>query len=155
MSKRSVCDFLRRCIEYADASMKRKEERGDDSSIIDEWKAYRNYTQYALEEIEKGDLDHWFERKFSKAEMEIEMDELDHNTRAKWLTATASPRPLAMVSTRNQERENIAPMTSISVVSNTPPLIVMSLTKQRRQTERHLPQSHRNQRMRIAIPCSH
>ena len=93
MSKKSVCDFLRRCIEYADSSMKRKEERGDDSEIIAEWKAYRNYTQYALEEIEKGDLDHWFERKFSKAEMEIDMEELDHITRAKWLTATASPRP--------------------------------------------------------------
>ena len=83
MSKKSVCDFLRRCIEYADASMKRKEERGDDSNIIDEWKAYRNYTQYALEEIERGDLDHWFERKFSTAEMEVEMDELAHITRAK------------------------------------------------------------------------
>ena len=136
MSKKSVCDFLRRCIEYADSSMKRKEERGDDSSIIAEWKAYRNYTQYALEEIEKGDLDHWFERKFSKAEMEIEMDELDHSTRAKWLTASASPRPLAMVSTRNQERENIAPMTSISVVSNTPPLIVMSLSQNREGRQR-------------------
>ena len=136
MSKKSVCDFLRRCIEYADASMKRKEERGDDSNIIAEWKAYRNYTQYALEEIEKGDLDHWFERKFSKAEMEIEMDELDHITRAKWLTATASPRPLAMVSTRNQDRENIAPMTSISVVSNSPPLIVMSLSQNREGRQR-------------------
>ena len=52
MSKKSVCEFLRRCIEYADSSMKRKEERGDDSEIIAEWKAYRNYTQYALEEIE-------------------------------------------------------------------------------------------------------
>ena len=74
MSKRSVCDFLRRCIVFADASMKRKEERGDDSNIIDEWKAYRNYTQYALEEIEKGDLDHWFVRDFSHAEIEIDVE---------------------------------------------------------------------------------
>ena len=78
MSKKSVCEFLRRCIEYADSSMKRKEERGDDSEIIAEWKAYRNYTQYALEEIEKGDLDHWFERKSPTADMELDMEELDH-----------------------------------------------------------------------------
>ena len=58
MSKKSVCDFLRRCLEYADASIQRKEARGDDSNIIAEWHAYRNYTQYALEEVEKGDLDY-------------------------------------------------------------------------------------------------
>ena len=136
MSKKSVCEFLRRCIEYADSSMKRKEERGDDSEIIAEWKAYRNYTQYALEEIEKGDLDHWFERKSPTADMELEMEELDHLTRAKWLTAAASPRPLAMVSTRSEDRENIAPMTSISVVSNSPPLVVMSLSQNREGQQR-------------------
>ena len=53
MSKTVITDFLRRCIEYADASISRKIERGDDSDIIAEWKAYRNYTQYSLEEIEK------------------------------------------------------------------------------------------------------
>ena len=104
MSKKSVCDFLRRCLEYADASIQRKEARGDDSNIIAEWHAYRNYTQYALEEVEKGDLDHWFERSFSKAEMELDVEELDHPTRAKWLTAAASHRPLALVSTRNKDR---------------------------------------------------
>ena len=53
MSKISVCEFLRKCIEYADASIARKEKRGDDAGIIAEWHAYRNYTQYALEEVEK------------------------------------------------------------------------------------------------------
>ena len=72
MSKTVITDFLRRCIEYADASISRKIDRGDDSDIIAEWKAYRNYTQYSLEEIEKGDLDHWLTRDISKAEMEID-----------------------------------------------------------------------------------
>ena len=115
--------------------MKRKEERGDDSNIIDEWKAYRNYTQYALEEIEKGDLDHWFERKFSTAEMEVEMDELDHITRAKWLTATISETTCHGIYQKSRTRK-YCPMTSISVVSNTPPLIVMSLSQNREGRQR-------------------
>tara|TARA_B100000609_G_scaffold31969_1_gene22989 strand:- start:74 stop:847 length:774 start_codon:yes stop_codon:yes gene_type:complete len=131
MSKTGVIEFLQNCLEYADASILRKEKRGDNEEIISEWKAYRNYTQYALEEVEKGDLDHWFTRDFSKAEMEIDMDNLDHSTRSKWLAATVSPRPLALVSTRDGERENVAPMTSLSVVSNSPPLIVMSLSQNR------------------------
>ncbi|MDC3339711.1 flavin reductase [bacterium] len=126
-----IIEFLKKCIGYADSSIKRKEERGDDSEVISEWNAYRNYTQYALEEIEKGDLDHWFVRESPKAEMEIDMDELDHSTRSKWLSATASPRPLALVSTRSNGKENIAPMTSVSVVSNTPPLVILSLSQTR------------------------
>ena len=129
MSKKAVCDFLKKCLEYADASIQRKEDRGDDSSIIAEWHAYRDYTQYALEEVEKGDLDHWFVRDFSQAEMEIDIEDLDHPTRAKWLAAAASPRPLALVSTRSKDRENIAPITSVSVVSNSPPLVIMSLSQ--------------------------
>ena len=136
MSKPSVIEFLQNCLEYADASIQRKEKRGDNPEIISEWRAYRNYTQYALEEVEKGDLDHWFTRSFSKADLEIDVDELDHSTRSKWLASTASPRPLALVSTRDGERENVAPMTSMSVVSNTPPLIVMSLSQNREAKKR-------------------
>ena len=131
ISKIAIIEFLKKCIDYADSSIRRKEERGDDSEVISEWNAYRNYTQYALEEIEKGDLDHWFVRDNLKAEMEIDMDELDHASRSTWLSAAASPRPLALVSTRSGDRENLAPITSISVVSNTPPLVVMSLSQTR------------------------
>lgn len=126
-----IIDFLKKCIDYADSSIERKKKRGDDEEIISEWNSYRNYTQYALEEIEKGDLDHWFTRPESKAEMEIDMEELDHASRSQWLAAAASPRPLALVSTRNGERENLAPITSISVVSNSPPLVIMSLSQNR------------------------
>lgn len=140
MSKTVVTNFLRRCIKYADDSISRKMERGDDKEIIAEWNAYRNYTQYALEEIEKGDLDHWFSRDSVSAEMEIDMSELDHPSRANWLSAAVSPRPLALVSTRDNDRENVAPITSISVVSNSPPLVVMSLSQSRdgRQRDTYL-----------------
>ena len=131
MSKIAVCDFLRKCLEYADASIARKEKRGDDSDIISEWHAYRNYTQYALQEVEKGDLDHWFVRDYSQAEIEIDVEDLDHKSRSMWFSAAASPRPVALVSTRNGERENVAPMTSVSMVSTTPPLAVMSLSRNR------------------------
>ena len=136
MNKVAITYFLKKCIEYADSSIERKKERGDDSEIIAEWQAYRNYTQYALDEVEKGDLDHWMERDFSTAVNEINLDELDHPTRAKWLASSVSPRPLALVSTRNSERENVAPMTSLAVVSNTPPLIVMSLSQDRNGKQR-------------------
>ena len=64
--------------------------------------------------------------------MELDIEELDHPTRAKWLAAATSPRPLALVSTRNEERENLAPITSVSVVSNSPPLVIISLSQNRK-----------------------
>lgn len=132
MSKVAIIDFLKRCIKYADESIHRKKGRSESDSIITEWQAYRDYTQYALDEIEKGELDHWLNRESILAENELEMDELDHSARSEWLSALISPRPLALVSTRNNEgKENLAPITSLSVVSNSPPLIVMSLSKNR------------------------
>ena len=131
MSKIVITNFLKKCIEYADSSIARKNERGEDSAIIAEWNAYRDYTQYALDEVEKGDLDHWIERKPAKANLELDMDELDHASRSQWLSAALSPRPLALVSTRDGDKENLAPITSLSVVSNTPPLVVMSLSQTR------------------------
>ena len=136
MSKIAIMDFLRRCIEYSDDSMSRKRERGDSKELIAEWQAYRDYTQYALDELEKGDLDHWIESPFSPAENNLELDELDHLTRATWLSGILSPRPLALVSTTGEKGENIAPITSLTVVSNTPPLIVMSLSQNRNGTPR-------------------
>ncbi len=145
MSRVAIADFLRRCIKYSDDSIERKRERGDSNEIIEQWQAYRDYTQYALDELEKGDLDHWLTRPTLAASMEIDMDELDHLERASWLSATLSPRPMALVSTRNGDVENVAPMTSLAVVSNSPPLVVMSLSQDRegnpRDTYRNLIES--------------
>ena len=132
LSKIAIVEFLKRCVKYADDSIQRKKDRGDSETIISEWQTYRDYTKYALGEIESGKLNHWFERKVLKAENEIILDRLDHLERAKWLFASVSPRPLALVSTRDSDgKENLAPMSSLSVVSNTPPLVVMSLSQTR------------------------
>ena len=56
MSKEAVCDFLRRCVLYADSSINRKKERDEDMAEIERWAAYRDFTAYALSEIERGEL---------------------------------------------------------------------------------------------------
>ena len=56
----------------------------------------------------------------------------DHKERSAWLGAIVAPRPLCLVSTISKNGiRNIAPMSSVSVVSNSPPLIGMSLSKNR------------------------
>ena len=60
------------------------------------------------------------------------MDELDHPSRARLLTATLSPaRWCWSPPPTNTDSYNLAPMTSLSVVSNSPPLVVMSLSSDR------------------------
>ena len=61
MTKDAVCDFLRRCVQYADESIERKKERDEDIAEIERWSAYRDFTAYALSEVERGELDDWFE----------------------------------------------------------------------------------------------
>ena len=58
--KGAVADFLQQCIEYTDASIKRKKERGDHEEI-GAWESYREFTEHALMEINTGKLDPWFE----------------------------------------------------------------------------------------------
>ena len=58
--KDAVADFLRRCIEYADEAIAKKTQSGDDSEELAKWLAYRDYTDYALKEVESGELNHWF-----------------------------------------------------------------------------------------------
>ena len=59
--RRLVEVFLRRCVTYADASIERKKQRGEDEEIISQWQAYRDFTEHAAEEVASGDLDTWFE----------------------------------------------------------------------------------------------
>ena len=56
-SKVAVCDFLKRCVLYADSSINRKRDRGDDAEELKRWMAYRDFTAYALSEVERGELD--------------------------------------------------------------------------------------------------
>ncbi|MDP6396874.1 MAG: hypothetical protein QF712_04140 [Candidatus Marinimicrobia bacterium] len=60
LRKNAVKDFLQCCLDYAYETIAKKTESGDDSEGLEKWIAYRDYTQIALDEVEKGDLDHWF-----------------------------------------------------------------------------------------------
>jgi flavin reductase (DIM6/NTAB) family NADH-FMN oxidoreductase RutF len=66
--KQAVKGFLRLCVRYADDSIARKEERlgtdaerGGDKSGLAAWKAYRDFTAHAIQEIDDGVLEEWFE----------------------------------------------------------------------------------------------
>ena len=133
--KAHVISFLKKCIDYANASIERKQKRGDVEDIA-KWEAYRDYTAHAVMEVEAGELDRWFpsqQKALGESEViSLSLDELSHDTRSAWLTNLASPRPLALIATSSNEGvRNIAPYTSLSVVSNSPPMAVVSLSADR------------------------
>ena len=139
-AKRTVAAFLERCIGYASASIERKHERGESTAS---WEAYKEHTAFARDEVNAGRLDAWFEDKVGHDPARtpqrllgernvVRLENLEHRERAQMLTSTLSPRPLVLVATTDaQGRHNLAPMTSLSVVSNSPPLVVMSLSSDR------------------------
>ena len=135
-SKENVIRFLDRCVVYADESIQRKRRRGEDEKEISRWQAYRDFTAYASEEVSSGELDDWFD---SGEDISLELgsevmnlEDMSHQERTQWLSAIISPRPLVLVSTISSNGEpNLAPMSSVSVISNTPPLIGMSLSSNR------------------------
>ena len=136
--KQNVIEFLERCVVYANESIQRKTERGEDEREISRWEAYRDFTAYASEEVSRGELDDWFDSEndvilsLNSHPEAINIDDMSHSERSKWLSAIISPRPLVLVSTvSNEGNRNLAPMSSVSVVSNSPPLIGMSLSSNR------------------------
>ena len=140
-AQRTVAAFLERCIAYAASSIDRKNERSEDAS---DWEAYRAHTAFALDEVRAGRLDAWFDGKESTEpartplrltgeRIVTSLEHLEHRERARLLASTLSPRPLVLVATTDASgRHNLAPMTSLSVVSNSPPLVVMSLSSDRK-----------------------
>ena len=146
MSKEAVCDFLRRCVLYADSSIDRKKERDEDMAEIERWAAYRDFTAYALSEIERGELDDWFEHDGEVGQKRVTflgqpmgenihndtMEDMEHSERAEWLSALISPRPVLLLSTISEQGvANLCPVTSVSLLANTPPLLGVSLSQDR------------------------
>jgi flavin reductase (DIM6/NTAB) family NADH-FMN oxidoreductase RutF len=144
--KDAVCNFLRKCVLYADSSINRKNNREEDLEEIKRWMAYRDFTAYALSEVERGELDDWFEsdgeaqRKrptflgepMNEDVCNVDINHLEHTERAAWLSALVAPRPLLLLSTVNQEGVgNLCPVTSVSLLSNHPPLLGVSLSQNR------------------------
>ena len=135
--KNSIIKFLDRCVEYANDSIERKRQRGESELEISKWEAYRDFTAYASGEVSRGDLDKWFEENTRKFDLNTKTNSLDvgkmnHKERSRWLSAIISPRPLVLISTISKDGiPNLAPMSSVSVVSNSPPLLGMSLSTNR------------------------
>ena len=59
--RKLVVSFLRKCVTYANDSIERKTERGDEEGEISRWTAYRDFTEHAVMEVSRGDLDSWLE----------------------------------------------------------------------------------------------
>jgi flavin reductase (DIM6/NTAB) family NADH-FMN oxidoreductase RutF len=137
--KAVVADFLRKCVDYANASIERKQQRGQDE-LIPAWQTYIEFTQHAIDEIHTGKLDAWFEREpradLSSAER-FDIMEFSHPERSAWLAGIISPRPLILASTIDSNGiKNLAPLTSVMGVSNTPPLFIASFSKNKRKEYR-------------------
>ena len=143
-----VSRFLRRCVTYADASIERKKSRGADSSEISNWENYRQFTSFSASEVESGELDTWLEDGDYQAEPNgfptlsgnrrcLSLAEMSHEERRNWLASLLMPRPVSLVATTSPKGiHNLAPMSSIGVVSNSPPMVTISLSKNREGKER-------------------
>lgn len=137
--KAVVADFLTKCIDYANASIERKKKRGEDG-LIPAWETYIEFTQHSIDEIHSGKLDSWFEREtrtdLSDAKR-IDIMDMDHKQRSAWLAGIVSPRPLILASTVDENGiKNLAPLSSVMGVSNTPPLFIASFSKNKRKEYR-------------------
>jgi flavin reductase (DIM6/NTAB) family NADH-FMN oxidoreductase RutF len=62
----------------------------------------------------------------------IDIDSLEHLERAAWLSALVAPRPVLLLSTVSEDGvANLCPVTSVSVLANSPPLLGISLSQDR------------------------
>lgn len=132
--KQAVKDFLQRCVEYADASIARKRERAEggegDESEISRWTAYREFTAYAISELDSGELDPWFdEQAESPSRPRIGGGGTPIESSPLWLSALVAPRPMALLSTRSSAGvDNLCPVSSLNILANRPPLLGVSLS---------------------------
>lgn len=76
--RRVVMDFLERCNQYADDKLVQYRTRLPMERDVAElalkmlqWSSYRAFNAHAIGEIERGELDHWFEAAADLAEREV------------------------------------------------------------------------------------
>ena len=139
--RKVVSRYLRRCVTYSDASIARKQSREEDPSEIARWQAFREFTAFSASEMESGALDTWLTDeegdpppppKIGNGSYKIDVDSLGFRDRRAWLASLLMPKPVVLVGTKSKSGvENIAPMSSISIVSNHPPLLALSLSTNR------------------------
>lgn len=126
-----IADYLRKCNAYAEASIARKEARGESEEIA-AWKSYIEFNEHAITELGNGKLDAWFTPTPTQSmtgAQRMDAEEMEHPVRAGWLSGLLSPRPLVIASTQDEEGNlNLAPYTSVMAVSTGPPLLIASFS---------------------------
>ncbi len=132
IEKEIVVGFLRQCNDYASKSIARKNERGQ-TQDIEPWQSYIEFNQHAIDEIESGKLDDWFQPHVPQTILvPTEFEGLEHREKSKWLSALVSPRPLSIFSTQQANGQwNLSTITSCMHVSTSPPYLLVSLSKHR------------------------
>tara|TARA_B100001113_G_scaffold353625_1_gene358791 strand:- start:1983 stop:2831 length:849 start_codon:yes stop_codon:yes gene_type:complete len=135
-----ISSFLGRCVKYAEMSLERKSEREVDAIEISRWKAYRDFTAYSASEVISGALDGWLDgstdstmpsapEPLGSGILSTDVKNLSHIERRGLISRVIGPRPVFLVGTCDSGgARNLAPMSSVNVLSNTPPLIAMSLS---------------------------
>lgn len=129
--KAVVLDYLKKCNLYAEKSIARKLERGEEEETSS-WKSYIEFNNHAIEEIHNGTLNKWFSpmptTNMDQAKR-MDAESIEHAQRAGWLSGLLSPRPLVLASTQDEHgNKNLAPYTSVMAVSTGPPLLIASFS---------------------------
>ncbi len=142
----TVAAFLKKCNVYAEASIQRKRERGEQDDIP-KWEAYIEFNQHALEEIANGTLDKWFESnsEHQPPMVRLNVDDMEHVERSIWLNGILSPRPVVVAGTFGEDDgRNFAPLSSVMQVSTSPPYLIASLSIHKDKRPRDTLQNLRN-----------
>ena len=86
--KAVVLDYLKKCNSYAEKSIARKLERGEEEETSS-WKSYIEFNNHAIEEIQNGKLNKWFSP-MPTTNMDharrIDAESIEHAQRAGWLS---------------------------------------------------------------------
>jgi flavin reductase (DIM6/NTAB) family NADH-FMN oxidoreductase RutF len=126
-----IADYLRKCNMYAEASIARKEARGESTETA-AWKSYIEFNEHAITELSNGKLDAWFTPSPTQSmtgAQRMDAEAMEHPVRAGWLSGLLSPRPLVIASTQDEDGNlNLAPYTSVMAVSTGPPLLIASFS---------------------------
>ena len=126
----AVAAFLRKCNEYAKASIERKQARGE-LDEIPRWEAYIEFNEHALEEIANGTLDRWFQTTTSHQPplLRLDVNAMEHVERSTWLNSVLSPRPVVVAGSLDDAgNRNFAPLSSVMQVSTAPPYLTASFS---------------------------
>ena len=74
--KKIVSEFIRQCNDYADGQLRKYQARLEQAEAMEaleleakiyNWKVYKAFNAYAIEELKTGELDPWFDEQGAAA----------------------------------------------------------------------------------------